>query len=95
MTDTTPPPLAATDLATADGWLTDPAISPTDATTLAVLADWGIWPDDYAPDPTQPLGEQFARQIGAGEAVEYYEVFDLIRAVAHAAHTEGATSRAR
>ena len=89
MTTPTPAPLAATDLATETGWITAPAISPADAITLAALADWGIWPDDHAPDPGEPLGEQFARQIGAGEAVEYFETFELIRAIAHAAYANG------
>lgn len=91
MTYPTPAPLAATDLATEAGWITDPATSLADAITLAALADWGIWPDDYAPNLTESLGEQFARQIGTGEAVEHWETFGLIREIAHAAYTAGAT----
>ena len=91
MTTPAPAPLAATDLATETGWITAPAISPADAITLAALADWGIWPDDHAPSILEPLGEQFARQIGTGEAVEYAEAFELLRAVAHAAYAAGAT----
>jgi len=90
MTD--PNPLTASDLATEDGWHPEPAISPADDITLATLADWGIWPDDHAPNPNEPLGDQFARQIGTGEAVEHNETFDLIRAIAHNAYAAGLTT---
>ena len=86
MSTTNPAPLTAADLATETGWHPAPAISPADAITLDTLADWGIWPDDHTPNLHEPLGDQFARQIGTGEAVEYAETLDLIRAIAHAAY---------
>ena len=84
-----PAPIAAADLADANGWRDPAALAVPDAVMLGTLAAWGIWPDDHAPDPGEPLGEQFARQIGAGEAVEYFETFELIRAIAHAAYANG------
>ncbi|MFH8253284.1 hypothetical protein ACH3VR_23155 [Microbacterium sp. B2969] len=84
-----PAPLTAADLADAHGWRYRGALAAPDAVMLGTLADWGIWPDDHAPSPHRPLGEQFARQIGAGEAVQHVETFDLIRAIAHAAYATG------
>lgn len=84
-----PAPIAAADLADANGWRDPAALAVPDTVMLGTFADWGIWSDDHAPDPHEPLGEQFARQIGVGEAVEYFETFDLIRAIAHAAYANG------
>ena len=90
--NTTPSPITAADVAMEDGWRDLESLAPADALLFDVLAGWGIWPDDWAPRPDEPLGEQFALQIGEGEAVEYTEVFDLIRHVAHAAFAAGAES---
>lgn len=84
-----PAPLAASDLADANGWRDLSTLAPPDAVTLGVLAGWGIWPDDHAPDPDERLSDQFGWQIGPGEGVEYSEVFTLIRAVSHAAYAAG------
>lgn len=56
---------------------------------FGIFADWGIWPDGHAPDLDGTLGEQFATQIGRGEAVEHWELFELIRQIAHAAYNAG------
>ena len=52
-------------------------------------------PRGQAASRSDSLGEafakSFARQIGTGEAVEYAEAFELLRAVAHAAYAAGAT----
>ena len=56
------------------------------------------WPDGASGPTTgrrvltSRSARQFALQIGEGEAVEYTEVFDLIRHVAHAAFAAGAES---
>jgi len=78
--------------------LADPAdfdepTHPADGVLRGVLADWGIWPDDYYPSTysgATTLAQQFANQIGVDEAVEHYEVFGLARDVAHYAYANGA-----
>ena len=84
-----PAPLTSADLADENGWRDLAGLDAPDTLMLGALADWGIWPDDHAPDPREPLGDQFGWQIGPGEAVEYSECFDLIRAIAHSAYAAG------
>jgi len=80
----------------------DEPTHPADAVFRDVAADWGIWPDDYTPsycegeaeldeddDTLLRLGKLFASQVGPGEAVEYWELFGLIRTVAHRAYEDG------
>lgn len=54
-----------------------------------VLANWGIDMDVEDPDL---LGSAFARQIGEGEAVEYHEVYSLLRDIALESHKLGRTT---
>jgi hypothetical protein len=51
-----------------------------------VLANWGIDMDVEDPDI---LGFAFAKQIGEGEAVEYHEVYSLLRDIALESHKLG------
>lgn len=69
----------------------DEPIHPADLAIRDHCADWGVWPDDHVPSlrPDMPLGEQFARQVGPGESVEYSELFDLIREIARTAYRLG------
>src|SRR5690606_36645 len=70
----------------------DEPTHPADQAVRDHAAEWGIWPDDHYPSnrPEMPLAEQFSRQIGRGESVEYWEVFGLARNVAHSAYAASA-----
>lgn len=84
------PALAVEDLSTLPtGGIDHDELTAQDSATFGILASWGIWPDDHEPRAGRSLGESFANQIGAGEAVEYWEVLSLIRSIAHQAYRDG------
>jgi hypothetical protein len=64
---------------------------------LGVFANWGIWPDDHTPEAMghADLGEGFAAQVGPDEAVEWNEVYTLIREVAMEAYERARNDGAR